>query len=237
MLVKPAQRRSKFFLSVITHTVGNPDQRQRFRYQGAHHENKERIFPEYIEEAAPGTLPVPELDELNEGGKYHNGETRGIEHVRAGPYLFIDGKFESPGHAGQPEYHARYEEIGHHRFGFSLEPDVLSREKPEDDLGNRRQGAGDPFGVESDAFAVVEVLIAEQCAVEMRSPEAFERIGIDTAVGRGISAKAGNDPVGEQQHHREIGGAAGFEKIERQRCQGIGDTDALQHAENAEVFE
>jgi len=177
---------------------------------------------------------VSKFDELYQGGEQHGSEAAGIKYVSAGPYLLVDRKFESPGHTGYPEHQTRYEKISHHRFGFAFELYVLSREKPKDNLGDGRQGGSDAFGIESGSFTVVHMTIAEYQPVEMRTPEAFQRIGIDAAIGRGISAEARDYPIAKQNEHGNIGSAAGLKKVEDEGGNGVGDADALQHAEDAQ---
>jgi len=79
VLVKPAQGRQIFHRSICIDTVGDANQGQCFRHQGAHHKNEKRVFAEYGKEATPGAVPVPEFNELNQGGQQHGSETGGIQ--------------------------------------------------------------------------------------------------------------------------------------------------------------
>ena len=79
---------------------------------------------------------------------------------------------------------------------------------------------------------MVEVAVAEQGAVEVGTPEAFEAVGVGGVTGHG-----GDDPVAEQEQGSEVKRAAHLKKVDDEGRGGIGQRDPLQYPEYPQVVE
>src|ERR1700722_6675790 len=219
LFVEPAQRVGMALRG------GKMDEPEDTGHHTAEHEDKQRIFSEYVEKPAPGPPRVPELDEIDEEREDAEGPARGDKGIAAAPDLFVDREQLTPAIARQEQDHRRYEEMGEHFEGFSFQPDIGACKITKDDTRDGRKGCRQSLGIKGHAFAMIEMRLSEDGFIEGSAEPAGDTIGI----GRVAQGQA-QRPIEEQQDAADKNGAAQFGKIDDKGGEAITKSRPLQHA-------